>query len=143
MTSSIRVRNGSRRAWWGQPTPSGRVYEIPTTVEQIASVALEHSQAGIEDKLDPAERPPNPTWKMVGILLEEIHRLNSLPLLEWNKAEDCSPPKDVMVLGYDPDDVLGCVFPAYVGSDEVWHYWEPELDGDPNVTHWHYPVDPT
>lgn len=134
-------RNARRRAWWNEATPSGKIYRMPTDVEEITAVALIHSQMGIDKESDPAERPPNPTWKMIGILLEEIDRLNQT-CIEWFSVDDAIPGRNATVMAYDPNDELGFPFPAFINDDGEWAYYDELLAGTPNVTHWHYAVIP-
>lgn len=74
---------------WPYTTPSGHTYVEPTTCAEIQERVNDWCQAHFES-WDEAERPPQPTWDMIGICLHEILRLRTLASLaqETIKATD-------------------------------------------------------
>jgi hypothetical protein len=59
---------------WPTVTPSGVIYDAPTTVNELRSFLAIYLNA-VELDLPPSEFPPNPTWDMVSMLFNVLHSL--------------------------------------------------------------------
>ena len=80
----------SNRVDWGAETPSGWTYKTPKTIPDIMERGIDYAQGDVEN-WDEAELPPDPTWEMVAILLDEIDRLKRLPSLTLADFNAASP----------------------------------------------------
>ncbi len=77
-------------AEWGVPTPSGHIYHEPTSVSQARQRSMDFAQ-GCFERWDDAECVADPTWDVVSILLDEVERLRTIPMLayrDYNVAQD-------------------------------------------------------
>jgi hypothetical protein len=80
-------------AEWNTPTPSGHAYKPPTTMAEARERCNDFAQGEIES-WDAAERIPDPTWEVVGMLIDEIERLQMIPALvhnDFKSARDTNP----------------------------------------------------
>lgn len=59
---------------WPYTTPSGHIYEHPENFDELWQRAMDMAQAHIEGWED-LEHPPEPTWEMIGIAMNEAFRL--------------------------------------------------------------------
>lgn len=62
------------RRTWPYTTPSGHVYAVPDTYEALRERHTDAAQAEIES-WDAAERPPEPTWELLGVAHERVAAL--------------------------------------------------------------------
>lgn len=53
------------------PTPTGHVYEEPTDYDGVMRRSTTCAQGYIESWDDP-EMPPDPTWRMLGLVYQEV-----------------------------------------------------------------------
>jgi hypothetical protein len=74
---------------WNTPTPSGHTYKPPTTVAAARERCNDFAQGEIES-WDAAERVPDPAWDVVGMLLDEIERLQMIPAFVHNDYKRAS-----------------------------------------------------
>lgn len=59
---------------WPRTTPSGHVYEAPTTYAELREMHTTAAQAVIE-QWAPAEHPPEPTWEILAAAHHEVEKL--------------------------------------------------------------------
>lgn len=76
----------ARGRTWPYTTPSGHVYEEPTTYKELCARTFDNAQAYVEG-WDLDECPPDPTWEMLGISHREVERLRQC-LHRVNQAVD-------------------------------------------------------
>lgn len=57
-------------------TPQGHTYHEPRTFEQLRERSIDYAQAYIECWPE-VERPPAPTWRQVGLAIDEVTRLRA------------------------------------------------------------------
>jgi len=76
-------------AEWNVPTPAGHTYKPPATVAEVRQRCLDYAQGQIES-WDDTECIPDPTWDVVGVLLDEIDRLQMIPAMVHNDFKAAS-----------------------------------------------------
>lgn len=65
-------------AEWDRPTPTGHIYRTPDTIADVRERCNDYGQGWAEGWM-PNEMVPDPTWEIVGMLMDEIERLHMLP----------------------------------------------------------------